>query len=60
MSSILLIEDAVDLAKAIRRELEGNGYSVRQATDGVAGLLLFKKEAPDLVILDRMLPKLNG
>ncbi len=60
MTTILLIEDAVDLAKVIRRELEGNGYSVRQATDGVAGLLLFKKEAPDLVILDWMLPKLNG
>lgn len=60
MTIILLIEDAVDLAKAIRRELERNGYSVRHATDGVTGLLLFKNELPDLVILDWMLPKLNG
>jgi DNA-binding response OmpR family regulator len=60
MTNILLIEDAADLANAIRRELESNGYSVLHAADGVTGLLLFKKEAPDLVILDWMLPKLNG
>jgi DNA-binding response OmpR family regulator len=60
MTTILLIEDAVDLANAIRRELESNGYRVRHAADGVTGLLLFKNKAPDLVILDWMLPKLSG
>ncbi len=60
MTIILLIEDAVDLANAIRRELETNGFNVRHALDGLSGLQLFKKEAPDLVILDWMLPELSG
>lgn len=60
MITILLIEDTIDLAHAIRRELEGNGYAVHHATDGIIGLHLFKQEAPDLVILDWMLPALNG
>jgi DNA-binding response OmpR family regulator len=60
MTTILLIEDTVDLANAIRRELESDGYAVCHAGDGVAGLQLFKQEAPDLVILDWMLPRLSG
>lgn len=60
MTTILLIEDAVELANAIRRELKRNDFGVLHAADGVTGLLLFEKESPDLVILDWMLPKLNG
>ncbi len=60
MTSILLIEDTLDLAKAIQRELENDGYTVRHAADGMAGLRRFRQKAPDLVILDWMLPKLSG
>ena len=60
MVTILLIEDAVNLAKTIQCELANNGYTVYHAADGLAGLALFRQTSPDLVILDWMLPKLNG
>ena len=60
MTTILLIEDALDLAGVIRRELEAEGYEVRHAADGLAALQLFGQHTPDLVILDWMLPKLDG
>jgi DNA-binding response OmpR family regulator len=60
MTTILLIEDAHDLARLIRRELEAAGYQVLLAADGVSGLRLHSSQQPDLVILDWMLPKLDG
>ncbi len=60
MTTILLIEDALDLAGVIRRELQAEGYEVRHAADGLAALQLFGQHTPDLVILDWMLPKLDG
>ena len=60
MTRLLLIEDAHDLARAIRRELEAAGYAVRWAPDGAEGLALFRREPPDLVILDWMLPGMDG
>jgi DNA-binding response OmpR family regulator len=59
-ATILLIEDALDLARVIRRELEETGYHVLHATDGVQGLQTYAAEHPDLIILDWMLPKLDG
>jgi DNA-binding response OmpR family regulator len=58
--TILLIEDAPDLARVIRRELEAAGYRVLQAEDGLTGLRLQASQKPDLVILDWMLPRLDG
>src|SRR5215207_2477088 len=60
MKTILLIEDAADLAAVIERELEANGYAVLYAGDGLQGLAMFHQRAPDLVILDWMLPGLDG
>ncbi len=60
MTTILLIEDALDLATLVRSELEAQGYAVRYAADGQAGLDAFHTSAPDLVLLDWMLPKLDG
>ena len=60
MTTILLIEDAVDLANAIRRELESNGYRSTMDESLMEQRRLCKNEAPDLVILDWMLPKLSG
>ena len=60
MTTILLVEDAPDLAQVILRDLESEGYHVLYAADGVAALDLFATQPPDLVILDWMLPKLNG
>ncbi len=57
---ILIVEDEKDLVKILRYNLEKEGYKVKHANDGETGLALFRKETPDLVILDIMLPKLDG
>jgi DNA-binding response OmpR family regulator len=44
----------------VQRELTGAGYAIVHAADGVTGLELCARENPDLVILDWMLPKLDG
>ena len=60
LETILLVEDEKGLARVIKRELEGAGYTVRCALDGVQGVQMFTQEQPDLVILDWMLPGLDG
>jgi two-component system alkaline phosphatase synthesis response regulator PhoP len=60
MNRILLIEDNRDLAFGLRNNLEIEGYDVDVAHDGVAGLKAFSATRPDLVILDIMLPQLDG
>lgn len=57
---ILLVEDALDLAQVIRRELEAAGYRVVHAADGLAALQRHAEQEPDLMILDWMLPGLDG
>jgi two-component system phosphate regulon response regulator PhoB len=60
MTKILLVEDTPDLAQVIRRELETAGYQVIHAGDGLTALRLHEQERPDLLILDWMLPQLDG
>ncbi len=60
MTTILLVEDAYELAQVIMRELEVSGYHVLHAGDGMAALHIHAAEQPALVILDWMLPKLDG
>jgi DNA-binding response OmpR family regulator len=60
MTTILLVEDAADLAQVIVRELEAAGYETLHAADGLTALELHTRHQPDLVILDWMLPKLDG
>ncbi len=60
MTTIVLIEDAADLARLIVRELAAAGYRVRHAADDATALQLFAEETPDLVVLDWMLPGLDG
>src|SRR5512145_2035601 len=60
MNTILLVEDAKDLAQVVRRELEQAGFQVCLAEDGLEALAQLEEHAPDLVILDWMLPKLDG
>ena len=57
---ILLIEDNADLALGFRHSLELEGHDVAVAADGEAGLAAVRASAPDLVILDLMLPRLDG
>ena len=57
---ILIIEDEEDLVKGLRLNLADEGYEVDWASDGVEGLRKALEERPQLIILDIMLPKMNG
>jgi DNA-binding response OmpR family regulator len=60
MAKILLVEDTSDLAQVILGELNKAGYQVMVARDGLVGWQLFGQFQPDLVILDWMLPGMDG
>ena len=57
---VLVIEDEKDIARFIELELAAEGYATEVAFDGVTGLSKFREVNPDLVILDLMLPVLDG
>lgn len=60
MSRILLVDDEQDLVWAVRHSLRDEGYEVLAAYDGQEALTVARRHRPDLVILDIMLPRLNG
>ncbi len=60
MSRILIIEDNPDLAFGLRRTLEFEGFDVAVATDGVSGLQKAREADTELVVLDLMLPRMDG
>lgn len=60
MSTILLIEDNRDYARTLQSNLEREGYEVSVAFTGLEGLQQAKAQQPDLIILDLMLPAMNG
>jgi DNA-binding response OmpR family regulator len=60
MATILVVEDEVDLNNLIRSHLETDGHAVYQAYDGPSALELVEKSLPDLLILDWMLPGMDG
>lgn len=57
---ILIVEDEKNLSKLLRYNLEKEGYRAIVCEDGETGLKSFNKENPDLILLDIMLPRLNG
>ena len=57
---ILIVEDEHAMRVALRDILESEGYRAQTAADGVAGLQLAVAEKPDLILLDVMMPKLDG
>jgi two-component system alkaline phosphatase synthesis response regulator PhoP len=59
-TKILLIEDEEDIASLIVLQAELSGYKIHVETDGLNGYLAVEREKPDLIILDIMLPGLNG
>jgi DNA-binding response OmpR family regulator len=60
MAAILIVEDERDLCNVIRDHLQAEGHVVYQAFDGPSALALVERHAPQLVILDWMLPGLDG
>ena len=57
---ILVVDDEPDFASIVQTNLESEGFTVEVAFDGVQGLEKVKENAPDLVILDVMMPEKDG
>lgn len=60
MASILIVEDEVDICNLIRAQLEAEGHTVFQAFDGLTALKIVDERRPQLVVLDWMLPGMDG
>ncbi len=60
MKRILVIEDDDSVRKLIRRILEGAGYTVLEAPDGVQGVQVYREQRPDLVLTDIFMPGKEG
>ena len=58
--TVLVVEDEADLAEVVRYNLEREGYRCRCVADGTSALAELRRERPDVLILDRMLPGLSG
>lgn len=57
---ILIVDDEEDILSLLKFRLEANNYEVLSASDGQEGLMKARAEKPDIIILDLMLPKLDG
>ena len=57
---VVLIDDEPDILSTLKLFLEVEGFEVATAADGIDGLEKIRKKVPDLVVLDLMLPKLDG
>ncbi len=59
-TKVLIVDDDINICELLRLYLEKEGFSVISVNDGEAALTTFKAEEPDIVLLDIMLPKLDG
>lgn len=60
MAKILIVEDDQALSQVLQKKLEFNGYEVATAPDGEAAMTELGKSKPDLILLDIVMPKMNG
>ncbi|MGN0443660.1 MAG: response regulator [Acutalibacteraceae bacterium] len=60
LGKILVVDDDLNICELLRLYLEKEGYTVVIANDGVTAVSMFQEESPDLVLLDIMLPRLDG
>lgn len=60
MTDILVVDDDAHIRESLVDLLEGEGYSVRTAADGLAALAAYAEKRPDLMLLDVMMPKKSG
>jgi DNA-binding response OmpR family regulator len=58
--NILVAEDDMAMAEIVSHKLDTNGFAVRHAEDGVKALAMFDEDPPDLLLLDLMMPELDG
>ncbi|MCD8487775.1 MAG: response regulator transcription factor [Desertifilum sp.] len=57
---ILIVEDEPEIARLIQQTLESEGFSCRSCRDGINALQVFSEQQPDLIVLDLMIPGLDG
>ena len=57
---ILIIDDETDIVTLLSKALQGHGYEVMTAVNGWDGLALARIEKPDLILLDNLMPKMDG
>src|SRR6202043_396968 len=60
MDTVLVVEDSRPMQRTLQRLFESDGFAVQIASDGVAGLESFRKQSPDVVVLDLKLPYMPG
>jgi CheY-like chemotaxis protein len=60
MSRVLVIDDDPDLGRVVRRVLELEGYDVVLSDDGLRGLAAAQRQRPDVIVLDLMMPVMDG
>ncbi len=60
MATVLVVDDTAVLRKIIKFNLQKAGYTVEEAVDGYDGLEKVKDNKPDLILLDLMMPRLDG
>ena len=58
--TVLIVDDEPDLLELLEYKLSGDGFRVITARDGIEGLKLAEKERPDVIVLDIMMPRMNG
>ena len=58
--TVLVVDDEINIRALLRQELEAVGYIVAEAKDGMEAISQAKKDTPDLIILDVMMPEMNG
>ena len=58
--SVLVVDDDPLISRMYQKKMAGDGYTVRTATNGEEALGLVQKEKPDVILLDVMMPKMNG
>jgi DNA-binding response OmpR family regulator len=57
---VLIVDDEQDIVLMLKKQFETSGFAVETAGDGQEGLAKAKKGAPDIVILDEMMPRMDG
>ncbi|MUH01276.1 response regulator [Scytonema sp. UIC 10036] len=57
---ILIVEDEIEIAQLIQLYLEREGFSCRHCRDGLSAIQVFQEQLPDLIVLDLMIPDLDG
>ncbi len=60
MPKVLIVDDETHIIKIIAYKLRGAGYDVASAADGVEALELVRADRPDLILLDVMMPRMDG